>query len=635
VAESLPLGATRNSNRFYYAAIGYLVVVCGLLVLTGWEFNNSLFVIPGARPMNPMSAVTFVLCGIWLVLHFADEKKASALQSTICGFVIFFGALHTLTYFFPDMGFRMDFILFRKKLSSESTNDLIPPNTGLGFIFCGLAMLTAPTRKTWLLYSRQAVCVALILISYVSILGYIFQIEPRYTLGGFTPMSLFSALAFAMLSLGLLLTRKSVGISRMLTSGLPGGRLVRMAIPFIFVMPAVIGYLRLKGERMGYYPSEFGVEINTMTFIISVIAFLAFYFRLESKKQFVKYRSDLRLAMGEQKYRALLNSIKEGVVSINFDGKVIFCNPAFCKITGYDEAELLGKKAIEYLAPASRPGSLLRKIKDSSNPEEIYKEEIICKDGEKIWVSIKSNPIIDRNGGQYGYIATIDDITEDIRQVEDLGAFTVSAAHDLNSPVSRIITITDILNNTDLNEEQRMFLDIVTQTAYSMQDLLKDLLMFSKLGHQQMTKTLVDVNAVVSQCCAEQQPADFKGAVKNNPVPPVAANEGAVKRLYANLISNAFKYSAERDFPCIETGSFVKDGINVYYVKDNGSGIDTDYIHQLFTPFKRFHTGIEGTGMGLAIVKRIVEKHGGSVWAEPNTAGGLIFCFTLSPVATS
>jgi len=241
VAEARPVGATRNSNRFYYAGIGYLVVICGLLVLTGWEFSNSFFIIPGAKPMNPMSAVTFVLCGIWLILHFADEKKASPLQSTICFFVVFFGILHTITYFYPDVGFRMDFILFRKKMSSESTNDLIAPNTGLGFVLCGLSMAAAQTRKTWLLYARQAVSVALILIGYVSILGYIFQIAPRHTLGGLTPMSLLSALAFTALSLGLLLTGKSVAISRMLTSGLPSGRLVRMAVPFIFFMPVVIG----------------------------------------------------------------------------------------------------------------------------------------------------------------------------------------------------------------------------------------------------------------------------------------------------------------------------------------------------------------------------------------------------------
>jgi|GEM_PF-1290431 len=625
----------KNRKKQYNSIFGLLVIVCGLVVLAGWQFEASILkeAIADIRPMNPMSAITFILSGIWMVMYFSTRKRNSPIQTTIAIFIIVFGIIHTITFMYPSISIRMDYILYRSKLYPESDIALIPPNTGIGFILAGFVMLFASSRQNTVHLIRQFFIICILFVSYISSLGYLFQIAPRYTLGGLTPMSLSTAVTFFLLGCGLLLTGKRYAISRMLTSSYYSGTLIRASIPFILIFPPIVGYLRLKGERAGLYPSEYGVELNTMAFIVSVIIFLALYSTLENRKQLMKLRADMRLAMGEAKYKMLFNSIKEGVVSVNYNGKILLCNPSFCAITGYDENELLAKDGLNNLIPANYKSDFNEKFGDREKKlPENYQAEIIRKTGEKIWVSVKTKPLTDHNGVQYGYIATIDDITEDIMKIEDLSAFTVSAAHDLNSPLSRIITVIDILNASDsaaVDEEQKMFLDIINQTAYSMRDLLQDLLLFSKLGSEQMTKGEIDLDNIVKAITRELTPPDFKGIIINNPLPKVPGNEGAIKRLYANLISNAFKYSAERQQPCIETGSYADDGQTVYYVKDNGSRIDEKYIGELFTPFKRFHSGIDGNGMGLAIVKRIIEKHGGSIWAKCNPEGGLMVCFTF------
>ena len=581
--------------------------------------------------MNPMTAACFIICGYWMVLAIKMYKQRAVLLKWISIFIILFGLAHTVIYEYDVYYQGMGFLLFNGKLKIESNGDLIPPNTALGFILSGSIMLLTSSRKQWIQWLRQASIIVIFLVSYASILGYLFHIQPEYALGGLTPMSLLTAVSFLILSVGLLISSRRYTLTRLLTSGLNSSRMLRVALPFIFILPPLKGYLRLMGEEKKYYPAEFGVELNTMGYIVSVFVFLSLYAALENKKQIIKLRTDLRLAARESQYKALFNSIKEGVVSVNFRGKILYCNPSFCQITGYTESELIGKNAIEQFIPPSYQSEFMVKFEERrTGTQENYQAEIKKKDGEKIWVTLKSKPLNDHNGVQYGYIASVDDITEDILKIQDLQAFTASAAHDLNSPLARIITIADIFESTAIDDEQKELMDILSKTALGMRELLKDLLLFSKLGSEHLDKKTVDMNALVRETCDELVPADFPGKITKNHLPEIEGNEAAIRRLLANLISNAIKYSSDKNTPVIEIGIMSKHEPLIYYVKDNGLGLDDESIRNLFTPFKRFHSGIEGNGMGLAIVKRIVEKHGGYIWAKQNNDSGLTFYFSLS-----
>lgn len=261
---------------------------------------------------------------------------------------------------------------------------------------------------------------------------------------------------------------------------------------------------------------------------------------------------------------------------------------------------------------------------------ENYQTEVIRKEGEKIIIDIKSNSLLDEQGPNIAYVVSINDITEEIRQLEDIKAFSSSAAHDLNNPINKIMTVVNLVDPKTLNEENREFLQMVKTTVQNMKVLTQDLLTFSRLGKQPLDKTEVNLQHLVEEVIKQQQPLDFKGTVQLNTLPNALGNEAALKQLFNNLLSNAFKYSSKKENPAVEIGSYQKENQTFYYVKDNGVGLNQEQMKTLFTPFKRYHSKFEGNGLGLAIVKRIIDKHGGSIFAESDTNKGLTFHFTLS-----
>jgi signal transduction histidine kinase len=264
--------------------------------------------------------------------------------------------------------------------------------------------------------------------------------------------------------------------------------------------------------------------------------------------------------------------------------------------------------------------------------QDDYQTEVIRKDGEKIIIDIKSNALFNDQGASDAYVVSITDITDEIRKMEDIKAFSSIAAHDLNSPINKILTVVDLFDPNSLNDENKAFLQMVRTTILSMKILTQDLLAFSRLGTQALEKTTVNINDIVQEISKQQMPVNFKGQLIIQDLPVAKVNEAAIKQLFNNLLSNAFKYSSKKPIPEIEVGTYKKDGQHYYFVKDNGVGLNEEQIKTLFTPFKRYHSKFEGNGLGLAIVKRIIDKHGGSILVESDTDKGLTLHFSLSPI---
>ncbi len=181
-----------------------------------------------------------------------------------------------------------------------------------------------------------------------------------------------------------------------------------------------------------------------------------------------------------------------------------------------------------------------------------------------------------------------------------------------------------------MDGEPKAYLDIISETCSSMSQLLKDLLLFSKLSAGQVEKKDFELLPLVENIIKTIKPKTHNGEIIIYPLPSIFANESAIKQLYTNLLSNAIKYSSKKDFSIVETGVLESKKQLVFYVKDNGVGLNTQQLKTIFTPFKRYHHDFEGNGMGLAIVKRIVDKHGGKIWLESIENEGLTVYFTLS-----
>ena len=221
--------------------------------------------------------------------------------------------------------------------------------------------------------------------------------------------------------------------------------------------------------------------------------------------------------------------------------------------------------------------------------------------------------------------------------VSELDAFSYSVSHDLRAPLRAIDGFSRILlkqYGSILPQEPREYLQLVRDNTVQMGHLVDDLLAFARLSRQQLSKQRVPTRKIVESVLsdARQQAEGRSVSVSVGELPSLWGDPPLLKQVFVNLIGNAFKYTRMRGEAVIEVGSREIGGEQVVFVRDNGAGFDMRYADKLFGVFQRLHRAedFEGTGVGLAIVQRIVHRHGGRVWAEGKEGQGAAFYFTLS-----
>jgi signal transduction histidine kinase len=217
----------------------------------------------------------------------------------------------------------------------------------------------------------------------------------------------------------------------------------------------------------------------------------------------------------------------------------------------------------------------------------------------------------------------------------ELEAFSYSVSHDLRAPLRAIAGFVQILEEdhaATLPPEGRRHLERVKANARRMGQLIDDLLAFSRIGRTTMSRQTVDLTALASTAAQDAIAASGRSIdLTVAPLPPCYGEPALLNQVFVNLISNAIKFSADAAKPAITIGAKTTDGETVYFVRDNGAGFDERYAEKLFGVFQRLHRNdeFEGTGVGLAIVHRIISRHGGRIWAEGKINGGATFYFTL------
>jgi light-regulated signal transduction histidine kinase (bacteriophytochrome) len=219
----------------------------------------------------------------------------------------------------------------------------------------------------------------------------------------------------------------------------------------------------------------------------------------------------------------------------------------------------------------------------------------------------------------------------------ELDAFASSVSHDLRAPLRAIDGFSQALSEDygpQLPDEARHYLKVIRDGAHRMGRLIDDLLEFSRLSRSPLTAGRVNTGKLVRAALAElsSEPHAAHVEVTQRDLPPCWGDPALLKRVWVNLISNAFKFSMKRDPAVIEVGSMMDAGRCVFFVRDNGAGFDMRYADQLFGVFQRLHRSdeYEGTGVGLAVVQRVVHRHGGHVWADAAVDRGATFYFDLA-----
>ena len=230
--------------------------------------------------------------------------------------------------------------------------------------------------------------------------------------------------------------------------------------------------------------------------------------------------------------------------------------------------------------------------------------------------------------------------TQELESVnKELESFSYSVSHDLRAPLRAIHGYMNILTDEYTNKfdaEAIRLTTIIMNNTQKMGRLIDDLLAFSQLGRKELIRTQTSMTQMVLNICEEQERLESSRSIEFivQELPDALVDTVTMRQAWVNLLSNAVKYTRNRENAIIEVGSTEGEDEQMYYIKDNGAGFDMLYYDKLFGVFQRLHSQkeFEGTGVGLAIVQRIISRHGGKVWAEGRPDGGATFYFTLKKV---
>ncbi|WP_142847663.1 ATP-binding protein [Telmatospirillum sp. J64-1] len=353
----------------------------------------------------------------------------------------------------------------------------------------------------------------------------------------------------------------------------------------------------------------------------------------------------------EMRYRAVLDNLRDGVFVHDMEGRILDVNREACSVLGYSRAELLSM-SITDLDVFVDQEALRHSLKRLHHMSSLSIETINrSKDGTAIPIQVRAGLM--RVGGEPLVVACVRDITEakrheeeratllaDLRRSNDeLQQFAFIASHDLQEPLRMVASYVQLLERRygpQLDADGRQFISFAAQGAKRMRQLIIDLLDYSRLDSESTPLLPVDSQTAVTMALANLGTAigDTGASVEVGPLPYVTADQIQLTRLFQNLLGNAMKYRRDDLPPRIQVTARPVEDIWEFSVTDNGIGIDPEYRERIFKIFQRLHPigRYEGTGIGLAICKRIVDRHGGRIWVESAPEGGSVFRFTLPDV---
>ncbi|MEX1240294.1 MAG: PAS domain S-box protein [Cyclobacteriaceae bacterium] len=382
---------------------------------------------------------------------------------------------------------------------------------------------------------------------------------------------------------------------------------------------------------------------------------------VKHNKWFVNARDITEIKQVETIRNYLATVVKQSNDSIYIhdqDGKIISWNEGAKRIYGYSESEALQMKIWNIIPEFLTAGAQeMVTVILKGEKIDLLETKRVTKHGKLMDVLFSAALISEPGTPNPSIVITERDVTqlkiadEKIRQLNatlqknvlqleaanrELESFSYSVSHDLRAPLRAMYGNAQVLEEDygdKLGEEAKMVIGKLHSNVNRMDRLINDLLSFSRIGKKELRKSDVDIAELVRNVLAEIGNGEpIKAQVEIGDLPEAYGDASLLNQVWTNLISNAIKYSSKKENPFIEVAARQRDGEVEYYVKDNGAGFDMNYAGKLFGTFQRLHdvAEFEGTGIGLAIVQRIILKHGGTIRAEAAPEKGATFYFTLA-----
>lgn len=684
-SESREILQRRARIAVVAAAAGVFAI--GVAVTLGWAFQVDILkrAVPGMAAMKPNAALALMLCAVSLALLRAPEAAPLPRRAgRACAAAAAAIALAALVEHATGRDLGIDQLLFH-----DPERSIVSPHPGRVALETALSLLMIATAflcldpRPWRRWrASEPLLLVAASIAALRLAGNLFESTGLPRMSQRSPMGIHTALALIMLSAGGLLSRPDGRLMSVVMAATPSGRMTRRLILATLTVPIVFDYVRLLGEVAGLYNTAMSVAIRTVgtMIVLLVLTWIAALLlqRNEAERALVQREQRRQEAI----LSSVLDSMSDGVVVADPAGKFLVFNAAAERLLGVgavcDRMEQWSSRYGVY-----RPGGtalvptdelpLVRALRG----ESVDDVELFIKPAELVegrYISVNARPLLGEGGGRAGGVAVFRDVTtvrrardeiqamnrlleqkveqrtheliqsnrvlsrtndELRRKNSELDEFTYVASHDLQEPLRKLIAFSGLLERDaagDLTPDAAKDIKFITEAAARMQRLVQDLLTLSRAGRGAMKHERVRLD----DCCdaaleaLAARVAESAATITRDRLPTVLGDATLLTQLYQNLIGNALKFRAE-GAPQVRITAERATGECVLGVLDNGIGVPAQYAEQIFAPFKRLHgrDAYEGTGIGLSICRRAVERHGGRIWVEPGPRGGSHFKFTL------
>lgn len=351
----------------------------------------------------------------------------------------------------------------------------------------------------------------------------------------------------------------------------------------------------------------------------------------------------------EERYRTLVSSMDDGVF-VASEERFVFANVAMARMLGYELDQFTGLQFPDVIDPeflATWVERYRQRVAEGPEPLQFYEVRLLRRDGTAVWVELRANRVL--FDGRRSVLGIVRDITErkeaerallerseDLaRSNADLEQFAYVASHDLQEPLRAVAGSVQLLQRRyrdQLDQAALEYIGHAVDGSVRMQQLIDDLLAFSRVGTRGETLAPASAGQALDRALHNLSVAiqESGAVVTQGPLPTLPADAAQLSSLFQNLISNAIKFRGPRP-PRIHVGATREGDVWTFTVSDNGIGIESRYFARIFGVFQRLHTRREyaGTGIGLAICRKIVERHGGRIWLDSVPGSGTTFSFTL------
>lgn len=640
--------------KYFSEFSSILIVVFGFAMILGWTFDISILKSPGSEFSTVKSnlALCFVLIGIslWLLQTRVTNKRNKQISQILALMVILVGFL-TIIQHISAFDFGIDQILFKE--APEAIYTLSPNRmefiAALNLLLVGTALLLLGKEiKGYKLVQFLVIIVGI--MSLMAFMGHIYEVSKSHIIWSYTGVAIYAAVTFMLISSAILFSRPDKSLMRVLTSEGLGSAFAWKIIPLVITIPLIMGYFYLLGHKMGVYDNP--IE-NTALIISMIIIFMGVTWISLNNLNKIDYKR----RENEENVKRLADIVEssdEAIISKDLNFIISSWNKGAEKVYGYSADEMIGKHISTLMTRTEweKVSKLVEEVKKGKSVAQ-YEAKRLRKEGTEIDISVTLSPI--RN--YEGKITEISVIARDIskrkkaekqlketidklkRSNDELQQFAYITSHDLQEPLRTIASFTQLLEKrykNRLDSDADEYIDFIVDGAVRMKEMIQGLLYYSRVGTKggkfELTNTEDTLNDALSNLKLTVK--ENNAEITHDKLPTVIADKGQLTQLFQNLIENAIKFKKEDIPPKIHISAVKDEKKNEYIftVSDNGIGMEPQYTDKIFEVFKRLHTIDEyrGAGIGLAISKRILERHGGRIWVKSELGKGSTFYFTLN-----